>query len=132
MRTGSFQETSKGFVVVYKDVNIQFRNNSVEHTTVTKKPSGWQKYDSPSCRKLPSGKHNTINILLTGELPVMGEYSVEVAVQTVNLLPSGSGGSTPSSPIRRVEKWQLARLITLRSAVQIRLLQFVECTLVAN
>lgn len=99
MRTGSFQETSKGFVVVYKDVNIQFRNNSVEHTTVTKKPSGWQKYDSPSYGKLPSGKHNTINLLLTGGLPVLGEYSVEVAVQTVNLLPSGSGGSTPSSPI---------------------------------
>lgn len=104
----------------------------MEHTTVTKKPSGWQKYDSPSYEKLPSGKHNTINLLLTGELPVLGEYSVEVAVQTVNLLPSGSGGSTPSSPICRIEKWNLARLITLRSAVQIRLLQFVECTLVAN
>ena len=71
----------------------------MEHTTVTKKPSDWQKYDSPSYGKLPSGKHNTINLLLTGELPVLGEYSVEVAVQTVNLLPSGSGGSTPSSPI---------------------------------
>lgn len=82
--------------------------------------------------KLDSGKHNTINLLLTGELPVLGEYSIEVAVQTVNLLPSGSGGSTPSSPICRVEKWDLARFITLRSAVQIRLLQFVECTLVAN
>ena len=29
---------------------------------------------------------------------IMGSYSVEVAVQTVNLLPSGSGGSTPSLP----------------------------------
>nr|DAZ57466.1 MAG TPA: hypothetical protein [Caudoviricetes sp.] len=37
----------------------------MEHTTVTKKPSGWQKYDSPSYEKLPSGEHNTINILLT-------------------------------------------------------------------
>lgn len=54
----------------------------------------------------------------------MGEYSVEVAGQTVNLLLNSSGGSTPSSPIRKVEKWNLARLITLRSAVQIRLLQF--------
>lgn len=101
--------------VFLKKANI--RNNSVNPDAVI---------------KLDSGKHNTINLLLTGELPVLGEYSVEVAVQTVNLLSSGSGGSTPSSPIRRVEKWNLARLITLRSAVQIRLLQFVECTLVAN
>ena len=71
----------------------------MEHTTVTKKPSGWQKNDSPSYEKLPSGKHNTINILLTRGARVLGEYSVEVAVQTVNLLLSGSGGSTPSSPI---------------------------------
>lgn len=49
--------------------------------------------------KQPSGKHNTINILLTRGARVLGEYSVEVAVQTVNLLLSGSGGSTPSSPI---------------------------------
>ena len=63
------------------------RNNSVEHTTVTKKPSGWQKNDSPSYEKLPSGKHNTINILLTRGFRVLGEYSVEVAGQTVNLLP---------------------------------------------
>lgn len=54
----------------------------------------------------------------------MGEYSVEVAVPTVNRLLNGSGGSTPSSPIRRVEKRHLARPITLRTAVQIRLLQF--------
>lgn len=65
---------------------------------VTKKPSGWQKYDSPSYEKLPSGKHNTINILLTRGFRVMGEYSVEVAGQTVNLLLNSSGGSTPSSP----------------------------------
>ena len=95
----------------------------MEHTTVTKKPSGWQKYDSPSYEKLPSGTHNTINILITGRLPVLGEYSVEVAVQTVNLLPSGSSGSTPLSPIRRVEKRNLTRLISLRTAVRIRLLQ---------
>lgn len=95
----------------------------MEHTTVTKKPSGWQKYDSPSYEKLPSGTHNTINILLTGRLPVLGEYSVEVAVQTVNLLPSGSSGSTPLSPIHRVEKRNLTRLISLRTAVRIRLLQ---------
>ena len=37
--------------------------------------------------KQPSGKHNTINILLTRGFRVMGEYSVEVAGQTVNLLP---------------------------------------------
>nr|DAH50849.1 MAG TPA: hypothetical protein [Caudoviricetes sp.] len=43
----------------------------MEHTTVTKKPSGWQKYDSPSYEKLPSGKHNTINILLTRGFRVM-------------------------------------------------------------
>ena len=49
--------------------------------------------------KQPSGKHNTINILLTRGARVLGEYSVEVAVQTVNLLLSGSGGSTPHSPI---------------------------------
>ena len=70
----------------------------MEHTTVTKKPSGWQKYDSPSYEKLPSGTHNTKKSLLTQGVWVLGEYSVEVAVQTVNLLLSGSGGSTPSSP----------------------------------
>ena len=75
------------------------RNNFVEHTMVTKKPSGWQKYDSPSYEKLPSGKHNTKKSLLTRGARVLGEYSVEVAVQTVNLLLSGSGGSTPHSPI---------------------------------
>lgn len=80
-------------------------------------PWGWHG------RKQPSGKHNTINILLTGRLPVLGEYSVEVAVQTVNLLPSGSSGSTPLSPIRRVEKRNLTRFISLRTAVRIRLLQ---------
>ena len=37
--------------------------------------------------KQPSGKHNTINILLTRDVRVLGEYSVEVAGQTVNLLP---------------------------------------------
>lgn len=105
--------------------------------------------------KQPSGKHNTINILLTRAPRVLGEYSVEVAVQTVNLLLSGSGGSTPSSPIisseyeiwgccprckkqsacglpvqirwkstqGRAEKWNLTRLIFLRTAVRIRLLQ---------
>lgn len=62
-------------------------NNSVEHTTVTKKPSGWQKYDSPSYEKLPSGTHNTKKTLLTRSVRVLGEYSVEVAGQTVNLLP---------------------------------------------
>ena len=40
--------------------------------------------------KQPSGKHNTINILLTRGARVLGEYSVEVAVQTVNLLLSAS------------------------------------------
>lgn len=54
----------------------------------------------------------------------MGEYSVEVAGLTVNQLFNGSGGSTPSSPIRRVEKRHLARLITLKSTVRIRLLLF--------
>lgn len=54
----------------------------------------------------------------------MGEYFVEVAMPTVNRLLNGSGGSTPSSPIRRVEKRNLARLITLKSAVRIRLLLF--------
>lgn len=63
------------------------RNNSVEHTTVTKKPSGWQKYDSPSYEKLPSGTHNTKKSLLTQGVWVLGEYSVEVSGQTVNLLP---------------------------------------------
>lgn len=70
----------------------------MEHTTVTKKPSGWQKNDSPSYEKLPSGKHNTINILLTRGVRVLGEYSVEVAGQTVNLVPSGSAGSSPALP----------------------------------
>lgn len=74
------------------------RNNSVEHTTVTKKPSGWQKYDSPSYEKLPSGTHNTKKSLLTQGVWVLGEYSVEVAVLAVNQLLNGSGGSTPSSP----------------------------------
>ena len=37
--------------------------------------------------KQPSGKHNTINILLTRGAWVLGEYSVEVSGQTVNLLP---------------------------------------------
>lgn len=57
--------------------------------------------------KQPSGKHNTINILLTRGARVLGEYSVEVAVQTVNLLLSGSGGSTPSlatAPVCRLWK----------------------------
>ena len=107
--------------------------------------------------KQPSGKHNTINILLTRGARVLGEYSVEVAVPTVNLLLSGSGGSTPHSPIisseyeiwgscprckkqsacglpvqirwkstqGRVEKRNLARFISLRTAVQIRLLQLI-------
>jgi hypothetical protein len=70
----------------------------VEHTTVTKKPSGWQKYDSPSYEKLPSGTHNTKKSLLTQGVWVLGEYSVEVAVLAVNQLLNGSGGSTPSSP----------------------------------
>nr|DAV26187.1 MAG TPA: hypothetical protein [Caudoviricetes sp.] len=43
----------------------------MEHTTVIKKPSGWQKYDSPKHEKLPSEKHNTINILLTRGFRVM-------------------------------------------------------------
>ena len=101
MRTGSFQGTNTGSI---------FQNPK---TT----PWGWHGI------KQPSGKHNSINLLLTGRLPVLGEYSVEVAVQTVNLLPSGSGGSTPLSPIRRIEKWNLTRLISLRTAVRIRLLQ---------
>nr|DAO32648.1 MAG TPA: hypothetical protein [Caudoviricetes sp.] len=58
---------------VFKEHKVKRHNNiqtnSVEHTTVTKKPSGWQKYDSPSYEKLPSGKHNTINILLTRCIP---------------------------------------------------------------
>lgn len=74
--------------------------------------------------KQPSGKHNTINILLTRGFRVMGEYSVEVAGQTVNLLLNSSGGSTPSSPIRRVEKRHLARFIALKSTVRIRFLLF--------
>ena len=70
----------------------------MEHTTVTKKPSGWQKYDSPSYEKLPSGTHNTKKSLLTRGVRVLGEYSVGVAVLAVNQLLNGSGGSTPSSP----------------------------------
>lgn len=61
--------------------------NFVEHTTITKKSSGWQKYDSPSYEKLPSGTHNTKKSLLTRGVRVLGEYSVGVAGQTVNLLP---------------------------------------------
>ena len=55
-----------------------------EKTLISKSettPWGWHGI------KQPSGKHNTINILLTRNPRVMGEYSVEVAVQTVNLLP---------------------------------------------
>ena len=48
--------------------------------------------------KQSSGKHNTINILLTRGVRVLGEYSVEVAVLAVNQLLNGSVGSTPSSP----------------------------------
>ena len=48
--------------------------------------------------KQPSGTHNTINILLTRGVWVLGEYSVGVAVLAVNQLLNGSGGSTPSSP----------------------------------
>lgn len=48
--------------------------------------------------KQSSGTHNTINILLTRGVRVLGEYSVEVAVLAVNQLLNGSGGSTPSSP----------------------------------
>ena len=53
--------------------------------------------------KQSSGKHNTINILLTRVFRVLGEYSVEVAVLAVNQLLNGSGGSTPSSPIHCLE-----------------------------
>lgn len=69
--------------------SIKLKGIIISETT----PWGWHGI------KQPSGKHNTINILLTRGARVLGEYSVEVAVQTVNLLLSGSGGSTPHSPI---------------------------------
>lgn len=71
--------------------------------------------------KQPSGKHNTINILLTRGARVLGEYSVEVAVQTVNLLLSGSGGSTPSSPIisSEYEIWRMAEYVKKSDVIKI-------------
>ena len=71
------------------------RNNSVEHTTVTKKPSGWQKYDSPSYEKLPSGTHNTKKSLLTRGVRVDAGWSIGNSRASL----ARNGGSIPPPAI---------------------------------
>ena len=65
------------------------------------KPSQARIDDKGVFKKHQVKRHNNIrnNFVLSRGARVLGEYSVEVAVQTVNLLLSGSGGSTPHSPI---------------------------------
>lgn len=70
-------------------------NNSVEHTTVTKKPSGWQKYDSPSYEKLPSGTHNTKKSLLTRGVRVDAGWSIGNSRASL----ARKGGSIPPPAI---------------------------------
>lgn len=79
----------------------------MEHTTVTKKPSGWQKYDSPSYEKLPSGKHNTKKSLLTR----VSGFRQDGEVETHKVHTLENGGSNPSPAICQ-EKQGVPVLIT--------------------
>lgn len=81
--------------VPYRIYVYRIRNNSVEHTTVTKKPSGWQKYDSPSYEKLPSGTHNTKKSLLTRGVRVDAGWSIGNSRASL----ARNGGSIPPPAI---------------------------------